>query len=72
MLHIYAAMAEAEGIAISTRTKAALAATAFSSDFDVARPQLGFPYQDGTSPVQWVPLRATVEKCITYWRSRLP
>ena len=26
MLHIYAAMAEAEGIAISTRTKAALAA----------------------------------------------
>ena len=27
MLHIYAAMAEAEGIAISTRTKAALAAT---------------------------------------------
>jgi hypothetical protein len=46
--------------------------TDFSSDFDVARLQLGFPYQDGASPVQWVPLRATVEKCITYWRSRFP
>jgi hypothetical protein len=51
-------------------------AGAFSSGFgpgyDVMRSQLGFPYDDGASPVQWVPLRATVGKCIDYWRSQLP
>ena len=42
---------------------------AFSQEFDVVRPQLGFPYDDGTGSMpSWIPLRRTVEKCIAYWK----
>jgi hypothetical protein len=40
-------------------------------DFDV-KPELGFPYHDGTSHVPWIPLLVPVEKCIAYWRGILP
>ena len=45
---------------------------AFSSAFDVVRPQLGFPFDDGTGAVpSWIPLRRPVEKCIAYWKGHL-
>jgi hypothetical protein len=41
----------------------------FSRDFDVVRPQLGFPYDDGIGSMpSWIPLRRPVEKCIAYWK----
>jgi hypothetical protein len=41
---------------------------AFSSAFDVVRPQVGFPYDDGTGAMPWIPLRRPVEKCIACWK----
>jgi hypothetical protein len=41
---------------------------AFSRAFDVVRSQLGFPYDDGTGTMPWIPLRRPVEKCIAYWK----
>ncbi|PPQ40130.1 hypothetical protein [Rhodopila globiformis] len=43
-------------------------APAFSRAFDVVRPQLGFPYDDGTGPTPWIPLRRPVENCVAYWK----
>jgi hypothetical protein len=44
--------------------------TAFSRAFDVVRPQLGFPYDDGSGGMpSWIPLRRQVEKCIDHWKS---
>jgi hypothetical protein len=44
--------------------------TAFSRGFDVVRPQLGIPYDDGSGGMpSWIPLRRQVEKCIDHWKS---
>ena len=42
---------------------------AFSRALDVVRPQLGFPYDDGTGAMPWIPLRRPVEKCIACWKA---
>ncbi len=43
----------------------------FSDDFDVVRPQIGFPFEAVDGLDTWVTLRSVVEECIQEWRERL-
>jgi hypothetical protein len=44
----------------------------FSRAFDVARDQLGFPFQATPGgPSTWVPLRTVATVCVEYWRGVL-
>ena len=57
---------------METRTAGAFSPAEFSRDFDIARDQLGFPFQAtrGDPATTWVPLREVVVRCIDYWQAR--